>query len=60
MPALVVTVLFWVTYFIPAVIAYWRKHRSRGGIMALNILLGWTGLGWIGAFVWSLSYTGHD
>jgi hypothetical protein len=54
------TVIFWGSFFIPSVIAYWRNHRSKGGIIALNILLGWTGLGWIIAFIWSLAYPGHD
>ncbi|HWR00312.1 MAG TPA: superinfection immunity protein [Chlorobaculum sp.] len=58
--AFFLTVVFWGAYFIPSVIACWRNHRSKGGIIALNILLGWTGLGWIGAFVWSLAYPGHD
>jgi hypothetical protein len=40
-------------YFIPTVIAVSRKHRNVAGIFFLNLLLGWTILGWIGAFVWS-------
>ena len=42
-------------YFLPTVVAALRKHRQTGAIAALNILLGWTVLGWIGAFVWSLT-----
>ena len=42
------------TYFIPTLIAFVRGHSNKVGIMALNLLLGWTILGWIGAFVWSL------
>jgi hypothetical protein len=55
-----VTVLLWIAFLAPSIIAGWRNHRSKGGIIALNILLGWTGLGWVGAFVWSLAYSGHD
>ncbi|NTW51699.1 MAG: superinfection immunity protein [Chlorobiaceae bacterium] len=58
--AFFLTLAFWGVYFIPSVIAFWRNHRSKAAILALNILLGWTGLGWIGAFVWSLAYTGPD
>ena len=47
-------------YFIPTIIAIARNHRSKGGIIALNILLGWTFLGWIGSLVWSLTYPGRD
>lgn len=41
-------------YFLPTVIAAIRKHRQLGPIAAINVLLGWTVLGWIGAFIWSL------
>lgn len=44
-----------VLYFVPTIIAVRRKHRSTGGIVALNILAGWTFLGWLIALVWSLS-----
>lgn len=44
-----------VCYFIPAIIAVSRGHKDVVGIIALNILLGWTVLGWIVAFVWSVS-----
>lgn len=59
-PLILLNVFLWAFYFIPAMIAWVRKHRSLPAIIALNILLGWTGLGWIGAFVWSLSWPGHD
>jgi hypothetical protein len=40
-------------YFLPSFIA-WNK-RSSGAIIALNILLGWTFIGWVVALVWSLT-----
>ena len=40
-------------YFAPAVVAYWRRHPSAPAIMLLNLLLGWTGLGWIVALIWA-------
>jgi len=58
--AIILTVLLWAIYFIPSMVAVKRNHRSKGGIMALNLLLGWTFFGWIGALVWSLSWPGHD
>jgi hypothetical protein len=42
-------------YFLPALIASARNHHNAIAILALNFLLGWTGLGWIGAFIWSLT-----
>lgn len=42
-------------YFAPTLVALKREHHQAGSIVALNLLLGWTVLGWIGALVWSLS-----
>ena len=42
-------------YFVPALVARLRKHHQANAIGALNLLLGWTVLGWIAAFVWSLT-----
>ena len=46
-----------VAYFLPAVIAVWRSHHNRIAIAAVNVLLGWTFLGWVVALVWSLTAT---
>lgn len=43
-------------YFIPGIIAANRDHPNTGAIWALNLLLGWTVLGWIGSLVWALTY----
>jgi hypothetical protein len=42
-------------YFLPAVIAHIRRHRHIAAITMLNLLLGWTGLGWVLVFFWSWS-----
>lgn len=42
-------------YFLPSVIAFSRDHHDKFGIFALDLLLGWTVLGWIAALVWSLT-----
>ena len=47
-------------YFGPAIIAKLRNHHQRAGIFALNLLLGWTALGWIVALVWACTYTPAD
>jgi hypothetical protein len=46
-----------VLYCTPTFIALARSHRSRWGIIAANLLLGWTVIGWIICLVWSLSNT---
>jgi len=42
-----------ILYFIPTITAYERHHRQAGAIATLNVLLGWTFLGWVIAMVWS-------
>ena len=42
-----------IAYFLPAFIAALRKHHQQNAIVVLNLLLGWTGVGWIGALVWA-------
>lgn len=44
-----------VLYFTPTLIACKRNHARLPGIVALNILLGWTFVGWIVALVWALT-----
>ena len=40
-------------YFLPFVIAKVRKHHQSDAILMTNLLLGWTGIGWIVALIWS-------
>jgi hypothetical protein len=42
-------------YLLPSVVAAKRRHNNEGAIVALNILLGWTVIGWVGALVWALT-----
>lgn len=44
-----------IAYFIPAFIALEREHGNSTAIIALNLLLGWLLLPWIGAVIWALS-----
>jgi hypothetical protein len=47
-------------YFLPAVIALWRGHRSFGPILFVNLLSGWTGLGWLVCIVWAFRGEGFS
>lgn len=42
-------------YLIPMQVAHFRNHNDRNAISALNVLLGFTVIGWIAALIWSLT-----
>ena len=42
-------------YFMPLIIALIRKHQSKLAIIFVNVFLGWTGVGWLVAMIWSLT-----
>ena len=44
-----------VVYFLPTIVAKSYHVRRSGAILALNFLLGWTFIGWAGAFVWAIA-----
>jgi hypothetical protein len=41
-------------YFLPAIAAFRSKHHNAEAIACLNLLLGWTFVGWVIALVWAL------
>ena len=43
-----------VFYLMPFMIAAARDHAFPVGVLLLNLLLGWTVVGWFAAFVWAL------
>jgi len=45
---------FLFVYLIPTMMAFARGRKQAAAIAAVNVLLGWTVLGWIAAFVWAL------
>lgn len=42
-------------YFAPTIVASLRKHPNRTSLFVLNLFLGWTLIGWVGALVWAYS-----
>jgi hypothetical protein len=41
-----------IIYFIPS---FWAMDkRNTGAIFALNLFLGWTFVGWVGALIWAI------
>lgn len=56
--ALVLLFVGLMLYFMPTMNAKSRKHPNRSSIFLLNLLLGWTLVGWVVALVWSASAIG--
>jgi len=48
-------VLLLMLYFLPMFIAAKRHHKNSLVISWMNFLLGWTILGWLVCFFWSLT-----
>ncbi|HTZ37103.1 MAG TPA: superinfection immunity protein [Stellaceae bacterium] len=42
-------------YLLPSIIGLARGHQSWPAIAVLDLLLGWTGICWIIALIWSLT-----
>jgi hypothetical protein len=40
-------------YFVPALVAFFRKQQNRWFILVLNFLFGWTIVGWIICLAWA-------
>lgn len=55
MEMFVLLVIIAVVYFAPTIIAVRCDHKNHGAIAVLNLLLGWTFLGWVASLVWSVA-----
>lgn len=47
-------------YVIPTIVADQRKHYNYTAIMLLNVFLGWTLIGWVGALIWAVVRTREE
>ena len=52
---LIVLLIAFPTYFLPAIIASARGHTNEVAIWVLNALAGWTGLGWVAMLIWAFA-----
>ena len=50
-----VIILVFVFSLLPGLIAALRGHHNTAAIFATAILLGWTGIGWVVALIWSFT-----
>lgn len=53
---LIFTILVFVS-MIPSIVALEKNHRNKGLIFFANILLGWTGIGWLICLIWACQET---
>ncbi len=42
-------------YLLPGIVAIARKHHNAFAIFLLNLLLGWSFVGWVVALVWAFT-----
>jgi len=42
-----------VLYFLPAIIGKSNKHSKFGTIFLVNLLVGWTVIGWAACLIWA-------
>jgi hypothetical protein len=50
-----IAAILFIPYFLPSIIALIRRSNNAGGIFLLNLLLGWTFIGWIVSLVWAIA-----
>ena len=50
----VIAVVCLVFYFLPTIIAFKKERDNKVSILALNLFLGWSLIGWVVSLVWAL------
>lgn len=51
-----VFVVFCLAYVLPAIIASSKAHPNSSAIWLFTLFLGWTGVAWVIALIWALSF----
>jgi len=52
--SIIVGLLMLLVYLIPSIVAHKRNHKNKLPIILVNVFLGWSMFGWVGALVWAL------
>jgi hypothetical protein len=50
------SIIFFILYFLPSVIAFFRRKKNALAIFILNLFLGFTFIGWVIALIWAVLY----
>jgi len=53
--AFFILVSFFLAYFLPTFIAHVRGHNNTLAIGVLNLILGWSFIGWCVALIWAFT-----
>lgn len=51
----VIFFIFVAFYFLPTIIAAFKRKKNSTAIGVLNFFLGWTAIGWLVALIWALT-----
>ena len=51
---LIAVIIGAIIYFIPTIIAFKKSRDNKISILALNLFLGWSLIGWVVSLVWAL------
>ncbi len=54
LPHLIIFAVIIAIGFVPSIIAFARNHTQKWFVMILNIVSGWTVIGWVAALVWAI------
>ncbi|MBG2577021.1 superinfection immunity protein [Klebsiella oxytoca] len=55
MEVILVILFLLAVYLLPSINAFNRWHKDKKAVLALNLFLGWTAIGWIGSLIWSFT-----
>ena len=56
----IIASMTWAMYFLPALLGFQSKHPKAQSIFWVDLLLGWTLIGWFVAFFWVMRGDGRD
>jgi hypothetical protein len=57
---LLLVIIGLIIYFVPSIVAVLRRHHQMKALVALNIFLGFSYIGWVVALVWALTDERRD
>ena len=52
--AILIIIFSIILFLLPIIIAISRNHPNKVAIILINVLVGWTGIGWLIALIWSV------